>query len=94
MRLLLELLFHTIITFFRCCGPGGTKTVVAENLALRQQLIALNRNRKRSPQLTTQVRFVLGFLAQFISMCRLTKISIILQPATILKFHRALVERK
>ncbi len=27
-------------------------------------------------------------------MYRLTKISIILQPATILKFHRALVERK
>ncbi len=27
-------------------------------------------------------------------MCRLTKISLILQPATILKFHRALVERK
>ncbi len=29
-----------------------------------------------------------------LSMYRLTKISIILQPATILKFHRALVEPK
>ncbi|MEJ2443726.1 MAG: hypothetical protein P8Y42_09750 [Exilibacterium sp.] len=74
--------------------PGGTKSLIAENLALKQQLITLNRKRLRSPALTTFDRTFFGFLAQLISPNRIKKIAVILKPANILKFHQALVKRK
>ena len=36
----------------RLCGPGGVRTVIAENLLLKQQLIVLRRGRKRAPNPT------------------------------------------
>ena len=68
--------------------------MAAENLALRQQLMALTRNRKRAPDLQSSERFIFAFLAFFINLTRLNKIFIAIKPATILKFHRSLVKRK
>jgi len=67
---------------------------VAENIALRQQLITLNRKRNRAPRLTTQERWLFGLAVSLISYTRLQKIAIALKPATLLKFHKALVEQK
>ena len=33
--------------------PGGVKAIAAENMVLRQQLISLSRQHKRSPKLNT-----------------------------------------
>jgi hypothetical protein len=33
----------------RLCGPGGVRSVMAENLLLKQQLIVLRRGRRRAP---------------------------------------------
>ena len=74
--------------------PGGAKAIAAENIALRQQLISLSRQNKRSPKLTTSDRILFGLLASWIKPKRLSKIAILLKPATILKFHKALVKRK
>ena len=41
------------ILILRLIKPGGTKAIAAENIMLRQQLISLSRNRKRSPKLNT-----------------------------------------
>ncbi len=89
-----ELLFHFIRLLMKLITPGGKKALIAENLALKQQLITLNRNRLRSPALTTFDRTFFGFLAQLISPNRIKKIAVILKPANILKFHQALVKRK
>ena len=67
---------------------------MAENLALRQQLIVLNRNRSRAPQLKTQDRWLFGVVTGFIADSRLHKIAIAIKPSTLLKFHKALVKRK
>ncbi len=48
-----ELLIHFIRLLMKLITPGGAKALVAENLALKQQLITLNRSRLRSPTLTT-----------------------------------------
>jgi putative transposase len=48
-----ELLIHFIRLLMKLITPGGAKALVAENLALKQQLITLNRRRLRSPALTT-----------------------------------------
>ena len=74
--------------------PGGVKAIAAENRVLRQQLISLSRQHKRSPKLNTLDRIMFGMLARWINPRRLSRITITLKPATILKFHRALVKRK
>lgn len=94
MRSLLEFAIHILFTLFNLCKPGGVKAIMAENIALRQQLIVVKRKRKRAPQLSTKDRLLFGFLASFISHSRLDKIAVVIRPATILKFHKALVDRK
>jgi len=83
-----------ILLFLRLLLPGGLNKIASENMALRKQLIAMSRGVKRSPKLTTSDRIFFGMLASMISPNRLAKIAIILKPATILKFHKALVKRK
>ena len=71
--------------------PAGVKAIAAENIALRQQqLITLSRRYKRSPKLTALDHILFGFL----NPKRLSKIAILLKPATILKFHNALIKWK
>lgn len=70
------------------------KSVVAENIVLRQQLITFHRKCSRSPKLNPSDRFIFGFSSSFIPFNRLQKISILIKPATLLRFHKALVKRK
>ena len=91
---LLQLILCFLITLLKLGKSGGIKAVAAENIALRQQLITVQRKRYRAPNLTTHDRFIFGFLAYFIPASRLRKIAIIVKPASILKFHKYLVERK
>ena len=90
----MQLLIHFFATLAKLIRPGGIKTVMAENLLLKQQLITLTRQRSRSPRLTSFDRVLFGYLTFFISKKRLQKIAITLKPATLLKLHQALVKRK
>ncbi|MFT5210495.1 MAG: putative transposase [Flavobacterium sp.] len=90
----IELLIHFVTTVFKRLKPGGVKVVMAETIAIKQQLIVLNRHRKRAPALATSDRLLFGLLAMLISERRLQKVAVILKPATILAFHKALVKRK
>ncbi len=94
MREKQELFLHILITLIKLSRPGGVKAVMAENMALRQHLITLSRGRQRAPTLTTYDRFFFGLAAFFIGEQRMSKVAIILKPATLLKFHKALVNRK
>ena len=94
MRCFLTILVHIIRAILILISPGGHKRLITENLALRQQLIVTSRKYQRSPDLTVIDRILLGVTAFFISSNRLRRVAIIVKPATILKFHRALVKRK
>jgi hypothetical protein len=74
--------------------PGGVKAVIAENMAMRQQLITLSRSRKRTPKLTNLDRLLFGLIAVLLPFKRIQRIAVIIKPSTILRFHRALVNRK
>src|ERR1700726_1286949 len=50
MRHLAVLFIHFIATLARLLGPGGVRSLVAESLLLKHQLLILNRSRKRSPR--------------------------------------------
>ncbi len=71
MKEKIELIFYLILILIKICRPGGVKAVISENIAMRQQLITLNRGRRRAPKLTTFDRFFFGFMAQLRSHAKL-----------------------
>jgi hypothetical protein len=86
------LLQLTVMTA-KLVGAGGVRTVIAENLILKQQLIVLRRARKRAPNLTLRERLLCGFGSLFLSPGRLRKVAIAVRPSTLLAFHQALAGR-
>ena len=55
-----------LATLARLLGPGGIRSVVAESVLVKQQLLILNRSRQRSPNLRTSDRLVAGLRALLI----------------------------
>ena len=94
MKSVAFLLMHLLVLIAKSLKSGSTKAIIAENLMLKQQLIVLSRARRRAPNLQTSDRFLFGALSLLISPRRLLTVAIIIKPATLLKFHRALVKRK
>lgn len=45
----MQLLIHFFVTLAKLIRPSRIKTVMAENLLLKQQLITLTRQRSRAP---------------------------------------------
>lgn len=94
MRDWLILIANLIVTTVRIVIPGGARAIIAESLLLKHQLLILNRPRKKAPRLYTLDRILLGLSAMLISPQRMLKLAVALRPATLLRFHRALVRRK
>ena len=80
MRDLAILFIHLLTTIARLMRPGGARTVVAESLLVKHQLVILNRGRDRARSLNRPGR--------------LLRIAIVLEPSPLLAFLAALVKRK
>ena len=91
---LVILFVHVIATLARFLGPGGVRSVVAESVLIKQQLLILNRSRQRSPNLRFSDRLVAGLCALLIRPARLIRSAIVLKPSTLLNLHRTLRNRK
>ena len=91
---LLILAVHLLSTIAKLVRPGGVRTVVAESLVLKQQLLISSRSRRRAPNLNSFDRFVLGLGSLFVPPCRIPKLAVILKPRTLFRFHEALKKRK
>jgi putative transposase len=85
---------HLLATVARLAGPGGARSVVAESVLVKQQLLILNRSRKRSPNLRSSDRLVGGACALLMRPRRLIRSAIVLKPSMLLSLHRALIQRK
>lgn len=94
MRELLTLAIHLLVTVARLLRPRGVRAVAAESLLLKHQLLISNRSRQRAPNLTTLDRLALGLSTLIVSPGRIAKLGVIVKPATLFKFHKALVYRK
>ena len=94
MKEFLMLIVHILRALIKISQPSDIQALVTENTLLRHQLQVYARRQKRSPKLTVGDRLLFGFGATFIKSFRLAKIAILLKPATILKFHKALVKKK
>ena len=94
MRDFLVLLLHLIVTVVRLAKPGGFRSVVAESVLIRHQLLILNRGRKRAPNLCSADRVIASLCMLFIRRARLLRSALVLKPSTLLHLHHVLTKRK
>ena len=96
MKEMAILLIHILVIIVKLLKPGGAKIIIAENLAMRQQLIIMRRKSKmtKAPPLTPFKRVFFGLLVYFVPENRIRQISIILSPVTIFKLHNILKRKK
>jgi len=78
MRDLLALFICLIVAITRLMGSGGARALVAENLLLEQQMLVLNRARKRAPRLTVVDRFLFGASSLSLTPRRILQAAIVL----------------
>ena len=75
-------------------GTDGVRSLVAESLLLKHQLLIVNRSRQRSPNLSAWDRILVGWMALFVRPTRLLRSAIVLKPSTLLALHKAMSKRK
>jgi transposase InsO family protein len=90
MKVPIVLLAHWFVRVAVLLRPGGLKTLLAENLLLKQQLLVLQRSRRRAPNLRWTDRLWFGFWPVFLNPRRLLRAAIVVNPATLLRCHRRL----
>src|SRR5215469_13807507 len=94
MRDFVIVFVHLIATLARLARPGGLRSVVAESVLVRHQLLILNRGRKRAPNLRPTDRIITGLCTLFMRPARVLRSAIVVKPATLLNFHKMLVKQK
>jgi putative transposase len=94
MRNLAVLFIHFVAVLARLFGPGGVRSVVAESLLLKHQLLIVNRSRQRSPNLSAWDRIFAGWMALLVRPTRLLRSAIVLKPSTLLALQKAMSKRK
>jgi hypothetical protein len=78
MRHVVVLFIHFLATLVRLLGPGGVRSVVAESLLLKHQLLIMNRSRQRSPNLFAWDRILAGWMVLLVRPTRLLRSAIVL----------------
>lgn len=94
MRVFAILFVHMIVTLARLARPGGLRSVVAESVLLRHQLLILNRGRKHAPNLCAADRIIAGLCTLFVRPTRILRAAIGLRSSTLLHLHNVLKKRK
>ena len=85
------LVIHVLTTLAKRASPGGAKAIIAESVLLKHQQLIARRSAGKTPKLATSDRFLCGFLTLFMRPGRIRKTAVILKPATLTKFRRALL---
>jgi putative transposase len=94
MRDVIILFVHLMVTLVRLARPGGLRSVVAESVLVKHQLLILHRGRKRAPILRAAERIIAGLCTLFLNPARILRSAIVLKPSTLLHLQHVLVKRK
>jgi hypothetical protein len=94
MRDIVALFLHAIVVIIRLARPGGLRSVVAESVLMRHQVLILNRGRKRAPNLRVSDRIIAGLCTLLMRPARVLRSAIALRPSTLMRFHKMLTKQK
>ena len=94
MRDIFILSLHAIVIIIRLARPGGLRSVVAESVLMRHQVLILNRGRKRAPNLRASDRIIAGLCTSLMRPARVLRSAIALRPSTLMHFHKMLTKQK
>ena len=94
MRDIFTLFLHAVVTIIRLVQPGGLRSIVAESVLMRHQVLILNRGRKRAPNLRSSDRIIAGLCTLLMRPARVLRSAIVLKTSTLLHFHKMLVQQK
>src|SRR5215471_18763210 len=94
MRNIFTVFLYVIVIIIRLCRPGGLRSVVAESVLMRHQVLILNRARKRAPNLRASDRIIAGLCTLLMHLGRILRSAIVLKPSTLLHFHKMLTKQK
>src|SRR5215471_4008019 len=94
MRATFALFLHAIVITMRLTRPGGLRSVVAESVLMRHQVLILNRGRKRAPNLRSSDRIVAGLCTLLMRPTRVLRSAVVLKTSTLLHFHKMLIQQK
>ena len=78
MRNIFTLFLHAIVVTIRLVQPGGLRSVVAESVLMRHQVLILNRGRKRAPNLRSSDRIIAGLCTLLMRPARVLRSAIAL----------------
>ena len=94
MRDIFTLFLHAIVVIIRMVRPGGLRSVVAESVLMRHQVLILNRGRKRAPNLRASDRIIAGLCTLLMRPARVLRSAVALKTSTLLHFHKMLIQQK
>ena len=94
MRDIFTLFLHVVVIVIRLARPGGFRSVIAESVLLRHQVVILNRGRKRAPNLRASDRIIIGLCTLLMRPSRVLRSAVVLKPSTLLHFHKLLMKQK
>jgi hypothetical protein len=80
------LLIHLIATIAKLLLPGGTRSIIAESLLLKHQLLILNRSRARAPNLRPFDRVIAGMCTDLMRRARLIRAAIVVARSDVGSF--------
>ena len=88
----------SLVSFcFKCrydFGERQLRSVVAESVLMRHQVLVLNRGRKRAPNLRASDRILAGLCTLLMRPARVLRSAVVLKPSTLLNFQKMLVKQK
>jgi hypothetical protein len=94
MRDIFTLFLHAIVIIIRLARPGGLRSVVAESVLMRHQVLILNRGQKRAPNLRVSDRVIAGLCTLLMRPARVLRSAIALRALTLMHFHKMLTKEK
>jgi len=94
MNRLVATFFDILSLLIRSQYKNGVKSLIAENLVLKQQLLVMTQKTKRCPPLSSADRILLGLCTLVMSPKRIERAAIIMSSSTLLRIHKIFVNRK
>jgi len=68
-----------LVAIAKLLGPGSAKTVITDSLLMNQQLLIINRSRRRAPNLQVLDRFLFGFWTLFLNPRHILQAAVIIR---------------